>query len=93
MKMHFAAATLGLACSIVGITPALAQKTTLIVGLASADAGVLDPHINSSTPGKSFLQQVFKIRIHGIFPRLACHTVLAVPYFHLRLLVSGTVPC
>ena len=40
MKMHFAAA-LGLACSIAGITPALAQKTTLIVGLASADAGVL----------------------------------------------------
>ena len=59
MKMHFAAAALGLACSIAGITPALAQKTTLIVGLASADAGVLDPHINSSTPGKSFLQQVF----------------------------------
>lgn len=38
---------------------AFAQKTTLNVGLASADLGVLDPHINSTTPGKSFLQQIF----------------------------------
>lgn len=39
--------------------PALAQKTTLVVGLASADTGVLDPHMNSTTPGKSFMQQIF----------------------------------
>jgi peptide/nickel transport system substrate-binding protein len=39
--------------------PALAQKTTLNVGLASADTGVLDPHMNSATPGKSFMQQIF----------------------------------
>ncbi|MEI8145303.1 MAG: ABC transporter substrate-binding protein [Alphaproteobacteria bacterium] len=48
-----AIATLALA------SPAQAQKTTLIVGLASADTGVLDPHMNSSTPGKSFMQQIF----------------------------------
>jgi peptide/nickel transport system substrate-binding protein len=40
-------------------SPVLAQRTTLNVGLASADTGVLDPHMNSSTPGKSFLQQIF----------------------------------
>ncbi|MGL4241810.1 MAG: ABC transporter substrate-binding protein [Beijerinckiaceae bacterium] len=39
--------------------PALAQKTTLTVGLASADTGVLDPHMNSATPGKAFMQQIF----------------------------------
>ncbi|MEJ1159452.1 ABC transporter substrate-binding protein [Prosthecomicrobium sp. N25] len=40
-------------------TPAAAQKTTLTVGMQSQDAGVLDPHINSGTPGKAFLQWMF----------------------------------
>lgn len=43
----------------VSAMPAMAQKTTLNVGLASADVGVLDPHMNSATPGKAFLQQMF----------------------------------
>ncbi len=53
------AGTLGLAATLGLIGTAAAQKTTLNVGLASADTGVLDPHMNSSTPGKSFMQQIF----------------------------------
>ncbi len=49
----------GMAALLVIGTPAMAQKTTLTVGLASADVGVLDPHMNSGTPGKSFMQQIF----------------------------------
>ena len=37
-------------------TPAMAQKTVLNVGMQSTDAGVLDPHLNSGTPGKAMLQ-------------------------------------
>lgn len=40
-------------------TPALAQKTTLVVGMQTQDAGVLDPHINSGTPGKALLNWMF----------------------------------
>jgi peptide/nickel transport system substrate-binding protein len=40
-------------------TPALAQKTTLNIGMGSADAGKLDPHIASTTPDKGLLQYVF----------------------------------
>ena len=39
--------------------PALAQKTTLVVGMQTQDAGVLDPHINSGTPGKALLNWMF----------------------------------
>jgi len=49
-----AALALGLAAS-----PASAQQTTLRIGIASADAGVLDPHMNSTTPGRGFLQWIF----------------------------------
>lgn len=56
--------------------PALAQKTVLTVGMQSSDiAGVLDPHLNSGTPGKAMLQWMFNglvrikpgelSRIHG----------------------------
>ncbi len=38
---------------------ASAQQTTLRIGIASADAGVLDPHLNSTTPGRGFLQHIF----------------------------------
>lgn len=55
MKRHLLAAALAVAFAM----PAMAQKTTLNVGLSTADIGVLDPHMNSSTPGKAFLQQVF----------------------------------
>mgnify|MGYP001029215656 CR=1 FL=1 len=40
-------------------TPALAQKTTLNIGMGSADAGKLDPHIASATPDKGLLQYMF----------------------------------
>lgn len=40
-------------------TPALAQKTVLNVGMQTTDAGVLDPHLNSGTPGKALLNWMF----------------------------------
>ncbi len=40
-------------------SPALAQKTTLVVGMQTQDAGVLDPHMNSGTPGKALLNWMF----------------------------------
>lgn len=40
-------------------TVASAQQTTLRIGIASAGAGVLDPHLNSTTPGRGFLQHIF----------------------------------
>jgi peptide/nickel transport system substrate-binding protein len=40
-------------------TPALAQKKSLNVGMASADAGKLDPHVAASTPDKGLLHWVF----------------------------------
>jgi peptide/nickel transport system substrate-binding protein len=40
-------------------SPVLAQKTVLAVGMQSSDAGVLDPHLNSGTPGKAMLQWMF----------------------------------
>jgi peptide/nickel transport system substrate-binding protein len=36
-----------------------AQKKTLIIGMGSADAGKLDPHIASTTPDKGLLQYIF----------------------------------
>lgn len=50
------------ACALAGAlaaSPALAQKTVLNVGMQSSDAGVLDPHLNSGTPGKAMLQWMF----------------------------------
>lgn len=38
---------------------ASAQQTALRIGMASAGIGVLDPHLNSSTPGRGFLQHIF----------------------------------
>jgi peptide/nickel transport system substrate-binding protein len=54
----FKAATMALAMAL-SPAEASAQQTTLRIGIASADAGVLDPHLNSSTPGRGFLQQIF----------------------------------
>ncbi|MEO3475131.1 ABC transporter substrate-binding protein [Roseomonas sp. CAU 1739] len=60
MKRRIATlAALGVAVSIGLTAPVLAQSTTLRVGIASADAGVLDPHLNSSTPGRGLLQWIF----------------------------------
>lgn len=55
MRIFTAAA----AAALVMASPALAQKTTLNVGMQTTDAGVLDPHINSGTPGKALLQWMF----------------------------------
>lgn len=44
---------------VLSAAPAAAQQTVLRIGSASADAGVLDPHLNSSTPGRGFLQHIF----------------------------------
>ena len=38
---------------------AQAQKKTLTIGMGSADAGKLDPHIASTTPDKGLLQYIF----------------------------------
>jgi peptide/nickel transport system substrate-binding protein len=40
-------------------TGALAQKKTLTIGMGSADAGKLDPHLASTTPDKGLLNYVF----------------------------------
>jgi peptide/nickel transport system substrate-binding protein len=42
-----------------GAGNALAQKTTLVVGMASADAGKLDPHLTATTPDKGLLNWMF----------------------------------
>lgn len=39
--------------------PALAQKKTLTIGMGTADAGKLDPHIASTTPDKGLLNYMF----------------------------------
>jgi len=38
---------------------AFAQKKTLVVGMGSADAGKLDPHLTSTTPDKGLLNWMF----------------------------------
>src|ERR1700749_2135963 len=38
---------------------ASAQKKTLTIGMGSADAGKLDPHVASTTPDKGLLQYIF----------------------------------
>lgn len=45
--------------ALMAASPALAQKTTLVVGMQTQDAGVLDPHMNSGTPGKALLNWMF----------------------------------
>ena len=58
MRRWFQSAALAAAFLILP-DAARAQPTTLRIGIASADAGVLDPHLNSSTPGRGFLQHIF----------------------------------
>jgi peptide/nickel transport system substrate-binding protein len=40
-------------------SPALAQQTTLNIGMASADVGRLDPHTATTTPDKGVLHYIF----------------------------------
>ena len=48
-----------LSAALLFALPALAQKKTLVVGMGSADAGKLDPHIASTTPDKGLLSWMF----------------------------------
>jgi len=57
MKSIFAAA-LGLALLCLAGT-AEADDKTLVIGMGSADAGKLDPHVASTTPDKGLLQYIF----------------------------------
>jgi peptide/nickel transport system substrate-binding protein len=52
-------AVLAAAMFTIGAGDALAQKTTLVVGMASADAGKLDPHLTATTPDKGLLNWMF----------------------------------
>ncbi|MDU9005592.1 ABC transporter substrate-binding protein [Sedimentitalea todarodis] len=51
---------IGLACAgMVSASGAFAAGTTLNVGMGSADAGKLDPHVATSTPDKGLLHWMF----------------------------------
>jgi peptide/nickel transport system substrate-binding protein len=54
-----AAAAAFFAVSAFMVTPAAAQKKTLVVGMGSADAGKLDPHLTATTPDKGLLNWMF----------------------------------
>ena len=47
------------AAALLAGTAAMAQQTTLDVGMASADAGQLDPHVATTTPDKGLLHWMF----------------------------------
>ena len=50
----------GIVCAaLMFAPPVLAQKKSLVVGMGSADAGKLDPHIASTTPDKGVLSWMF----------------------------------
>jgi peptide/nickel transport system substrate-binding protein len=48
-----------LCAALMFVPPAFAQKKSLVVGMGSADAGKLDPHIASTTPDKGVLSWMF----------------------------------
>ena len=57
MKKNLAIAlTLAAALSV---GSAYAQKKSLVIGMGSADAGKLDPHLASTTPDKGLLNYIF----------------------------------
>ncbi len=50
----------GIVCAaLMFAPPTFAQKKSLVVGMGSADAGKLDPHIASTTPDKGLLSWMF----------------------------------
>jgi peptide/nickel transport system substrate-binding protein len=57
MKIAYFAAAL-LAGSLL-VSTAWADGKTLVIGMGSADAGKLDPHVASTTPDKGLLQYIF----------------------------------
>lgn len=59
LKRWTVAGAMTLALTVAGATSALAQKKILTVGMASADAGKLDPHLTATTPDKGLLHWMF----------------------------------
>ena len=59
MKTLAIASTVLLSAALAFALPAFAQKKSLVVGMGSADAGKLDPHIASTTPDKGLLSWMF----------------------------------
>lgn len=59
LKTWTVAGAVVLALATASGTPALAQKKTLVIGMASADAGKLDPHLTATTPDKGLLHYMF----------------------------------
>jgi peptide/nickel transport system substrate-binding protein len=57
MKKNLAIA-LSLAAAL-SVGSAYAQKKSLVIGMGSADAGKLDPHLASTTPDKGLLNYIF----------------------------------
>ena len=51
-------AVLSLAAAL-SVGSAYAQKKSLVIGMGSADAGKLDPHLASTTPDKGLLNYIF----------------------------------
>jgi peptide/nickel transport system substrate-binding protein len=56
---HCWSGALAIALLLAGAEGALAQKKTLVVGMGSADAGKLDPHLTATTPDKGLLNWMF----------------------------------
>jgi peptide/nickel transport system substrate-binding protein len=54
-----AAAALGLSAALLAGTTAFAEQTTINIGIATADAGKLDPHLATTTPDKGLLHWMF----------------------------------
>lgn len=58
-RTFLTAAALGLSVTAMAGSVANAQQTTLNIGMGSADAGKLDPHIATTTPDKGLLHWMF----------------------------------
>ena len=50
---------LAVTCVLMGLSMANAAQTTLNVGMGSADAGKLDPHLATTTPDKGLLHWMY----------------------------------
>jgi peptide/nickel transport system substrate-binding protein len=58
MMIRLFGVLLGVAALLAAVA-ARAEGNTLVIGMGSADAGKLDPHIASTTPDKGLLQYIF----------------------------------
>ena len=50
-------------CVLMGLSMANAAQTTLNVGMGSADAGKLDPHLATTTPDKGLLHWMYNLSL------------------------------